>query len=185
MVLSHDPVPARTHARVSPPSPEPLLDATDERIISLLCEDGRMSMRALAEQAGVSRASAYARVERLRSIGVISGFTVRLDPARLGLAVTAHVIVTVEQHGWRDALKAFRAMPEVAYCAMLAADFDVLLIVRAPDVATVRDVVLERLNETPGVRRTRTLLVLDDFTGHEADLLEAARITRRSEHLEL
>lgn len=42
------------------------------------------------------------------------------------------------------------------------------------DVDAVRDVVVERLNEIPGVRRTRTTLVLEELSGSEADLLRAA-----------
>ncbi|MFA9431035.1 Lrp/AsnC family transcriptional regulator [Egicoccus sp. AB-alg2] len=150
------------------------LDATDRRILGLLCEDGRMSVRGVAERAGVSRAAAYARIERLRTSGVITGFSARLDPGRLGLQVTAHIVVTLDQHRWSGALGVFRAMPEVAYCALLAAEHDALLIVRAPNVATVRDVVLQRLQRMPEVRRTRTLLVLDELAGTDADLLAAS-----------
>ena len=150
------------------------LDATDRRILALLCEDGRMSVRTVAERAGVSRAAAYARIERLRTRGVITGFSARLDPARMGLLVTAHVVVTLDQQQWDGALDVFRAMPEVAYCAVLAAEHDVLLIVRSPDVVSLRDVVLRRLQALPEVRRTRTLLVLDELAGTDADLLDAS-----------
>ena len=173
MVLQQDVVHPRAHVASTRSKPAEV-DPTDERILALLCEDGRMSMRTLAERAGISRASAYARVERLRNSGVISGFSVRLDPGKLGLRVTAHIVVTLEQHTWREALAAFNAMPEVAYCAVMAADHDALLIVRAPDVDAVRDVVLERLHQVPGVRRTRTLLVLDDVSGSDAEMLGAA-----------
>ncbi len=172
MVLQHD-VSVRAHGASARHRPAEV-DPTDERILALLCEDGRMSMRTLAERAGISRASAYARVDRLRASGVISGFSVRLNPAKLGLRVTAHIVVTLEQQCWRDAMEAFKTMPEVVYCAVMAADHDALLIVRAPDVDAVRDVVLERLHQVPGVRRTRTLLVLKDEAGSDADLLGAA-----------
>lgn len=173
MVLHQDAIQQRPAAAVARMQRNEV-DPTDERILALLCEDGRMSMRTLAERAGISRAGAYARVERLRNSGVIAGFSVRLDPAKLGLRVTAHIVVTLEQHSWREALAAFNAMPEVAYCAVMAADHDALLIVRAPDVDAVRDVVLERLHQVPGVRRTRTLLVLDDIVGSDAEMLAAA-----------
>ncbi|GGI08548.1 Lrp/AsnC family transcriptional regulator [Egicoccus halophilus] len=150
-------------------------DPTDRRILALLCEDGRMSVRAVAAAVGVSRASAYARIERLRACGIITGFSVQLDPARLGLTVTAHVLVTLDQQRCDDALAAFRALPEVTYCAVLAADHDVLLVVRARDIPTLREVVLRRLQDLPHVRRTRTVLVLDERTATPADLLASTR----------
>lgn len=41
------------------------LDAIDRRIIAELVADSRISMRALAEKAHISRAHAYVRIERL------------------------------------------------------------------------------------------------------------------------
>ena len=53
------------------------LDSVDRQIVDALVADGRMSIRGLAERLHISRANAYARVERLRSSGVILGFRVR------------------------------------------------------------------------------------------------------------
>jgi DNA-binding Lrp family transcriptional regulator len=173
-MASRNPLHPKRKRATPGPDAEPLLDSTDGRILAALCEDGRLSMRTLADQVGISRAGAYARVERLRNEGVIAGFTSRLDPARVGLRVAALIIVTLNQDSWRAAVSRFRAMPEVAYCAITAAEFDAVLIVRAPDVDAVRDVILGRLHEMPEVRRTRTMLVLDEFVGTDADLLRAA-----------
>jgi DNA-binding Lrp family transcriptional regulator len=147
------------------------IDATDRRILALLCEDGRMSMRTVAERVGVSRSGAYARVERLRSAGVIVGYGARLDPYRMGLQVTAHVFVTLQQDGWLTALQHLRSIPEVVYCAAMAADHDVFLIVRAASMDAVRRVVLGRLQSLPTVLRTRTSFVLDEETRSDAELV--------------
>lgn len=150
-----------------------VLDHTDRRILKALCEDGRLSIRALAERVGVSRASAYNRLQRLEDAGIIKGFTAQLDTQALGLSVAALIIVTLNQHSWRPALDKLHAMPEVAYCAVTAAEFDAVLIVRAPNVDSIRDVVLERLHQMPEIRRTRTMLVLDEVPPSEQGTLEA------------
>ena len=89
----------------------PTLDVTDRRLIEFLREDGRCSVNELAERAGISRANAYQRMGRLRSTGVITGFTVRTDPRRTGLSIGALVIVSGEQHSWRDVLERLRHLP--------------------------------------------------------------------------
>jgi len=61
------------------------LDRIDREIIAALRADGRMSVMVLAETVQVSRANAYARVERLRRDGVIRGFTVSVDADKEGL----------------------------------------------------------------------------------------------------
>ena len=52
---------------------------------------------------------------------------------------------------------------------MLGADFDVLVLVRAPDNVALRDLVLDRIQSIPGVQTTRTLLVFDELQGPGAD----------------
>ena len=51
------------------------LDEVDRRILDELVRDGRTSIRTLAERIHISRANAYARVDRLLRDGVITGFS--------------------------------------------------------------------------------------------------------------
>ena len=57
------------------------LDSVDATLVRELVADGRLSMNELATRAGVSRATAYSRVERLRRDNVITGFTAPSIPA--------------------------------------------------------------------------------------------------------
>lgn len=139
------------------------LDAVDRRIVALLKEDGRRSVNALAAGAGISRANAYQRVARLRSDGVITGFTALTDPRRLGLDVAALIAVHADQRSWRDLLGELQQLPGVEYVALTAGGFDFVLLVRVEDVETLRDVVLERLQSMTGVRSTQTMFILDEF----------------------
>jgi DNA-binding Lrp family transcriptional regulator len=141
----------------------PTLDVTDRRLIDFLREDGRCSVNELAERAGISRANAYQRMGRLRSTGVITGFTVRTDPRRTGLSIGALVIVSGEQHSWRDVLERLRHLPGARYVALTAGSFDFVVLVRVADVETLRDVVLEHLQTMPGVRSTQTMFILEEF----------------------
>jgi DNA-binding Lrp family transcriptional regulator len=138
------------------------LDEVDRRIIAELESDGRLSGRALAERANISRANAYARLERLTSSGVITGFTAIVDPAKVGLGTSAYVTLTVRQNSWRDLQERLRAIPEVRHMALVGGEFDVILLVRAADNDALRSVVLEQLQSIPGVLSTRTFLVFAD-----------------------
>ncbi len=147
-----------------PTPPAPPLDAVDRRLVSELMADGRLSVRELAGRIGVSRANAYARLERLHRDGVIEGYSARVRPQALGLGISAIVIVGVVQNGWRSLRAAIEAsFPEVEYVALTTGEFDMLLVVRCDTIETLRDVVLERLHTTPEVRSTRTLFILDEF----------------------
>jgi DNA-binding Lrp family transcriptional regulator len=138
------------------------LDAVDRRIIELLTADGRMSVNELAAQVHVSRATAYARLEKLQSTGVITGFTVLVDPAKLGYSVAALVLVNVDQSQWRNVREAVLQLPGIEYLAFTSGGFDLVLLVRLPDIQDLRDVVLVRLHDIPGIRSAQTIFVLDE-----------------------
>lgn len=138
------------------------LDAVDRRIVELLTADGRMSINELAAQVHVARATAYSRVERLRESGVITGFAATVDPAKVGYSVAALVLVNVDQSKWRDIREAVASLPGLEYLAFTSGGFDLVLLVRLPDIGDLRDVVLGRLHDIPGIRTTQTIFVLDE-----------------------
>lgn len=138
-------------------------DAVDRRIVDELVADGRLSMRALAEKVHISRANAYARVERLTRSGVITGFTATVDPLKVGLATSAYVTLSLRQSSWRDLRERLRAIPEIRHVALVGGDFDAILLVRAADNAGLRRVVFDELQAIPEVLSTRTALVFEEL----------------------
>lgn len=144
------------------------LDDIDRQILGRLLEDGRISVRSLAEQVHISRANAYTRIGRLVAEDVITGFTAQLDAQRAGLGTSAYVTMSIEQNAWRDISRELRRIPYVEHVALVTGDFDVLVLVRAPDNLALRKVALESVQAVPGVRSTRTWLVFDEVRGRGA-----------------
>ncbi len=138
------------------------LDEVDRRLLAVLATDGRLSVNELAARAGVSRATAYSRFDRLVADGVISGFRADVDPAALGLTVAAMILVNVEQGTWPETRDRVSRLPGVEYVALTSGGFDFVLFVRAPDIAALRDVVLYRLQGMPEVKATQTIFILDE-----------------------
>jgi DNA-binding Lrp family transcriptional regulator len=139
------------------------LDAVDLAIVRTLCADGRIAMIDLAQRVGVSRGNLYLRYDRLRRDGVIQGFSARVDPRRLGLAVAAYVSLKVDQDAWRSVRDQLLALPEVEHVALTTGDSDFIVLVRERDMEALRDMVLDRLPRVPGVRSTYTTLILDEL----------------------
>ncbi len=93
---------------------------------------------------------------------MLKGFTVRVDHERAGLGITALVSVTMAQSSWRHALEIMARMPGVAMVAATTGEADVVLLVRVADLATLRDVILDRLQELDEVRSTQSVIVLEE-----------------------
>ena len=148
-------MPARSSTR------EPL-DEVDRRLLGILAADGRISVNELAARAHISRAAAYARFDRLRTNGVITGFSASVDPERVGLPVGALILVNVDQAHWAEVRDEIRALPGLEYLAFTSGSFDMVLLVRVADIHALRDVVLVRLHGIRHVRTTHTIFVLDE-----------------------
>ncbi len=75
-------------------------DRADRLILSALQQDARLSMRELGRKVGLSAPAVTERVRRLEEEGVISGYSAKLVPARLGRQITA--FIGVQDSGQRD-----------------------------------------------------------------------------------
>jgi DNA-binding Lrp family transcriptional regulator len=159
----------QSESQVESPSPTGrsarLLDDVDRRILDALVRDGRTSIRTLAERIHISRTNAYARLERLMREGVITGFRAQVAPEAAGLGTSAYVSLTIEQNTWREVSARLARVRYIEHAALLGGDHDVLALVRAPDNAALRDVVLNQVQAIPGVLSTRTWLVFGEFDG--------------------
>jgi DNA-binding Lrp family transcriptional regulator len=139
------------------------LDAIDRRMIDELREDGRISIPALAERIGVSRATAYSRFDRLVDDGIISGFGARVAPSTLGLGVSAMIMVNIRQGHWRDLLVQLRDLPGVEWIGVATGSFDFIVHARAASLDQLRDVVLHELQAIEDIRSSETIVLLDEI----------------------
>jgi Lrp/AsnC family leucine-responsive transcriptional regulator len=90
-----------------------LLDDINVRLLAQLQADPRITMSALARQVGMSAPAVTERVQRLEQTGVITGYSVNVDPTALGYPVTVFVRVRITT-GRLDRFAAFIAtVPEV------------------------------------------------------------------------
>ena len=135
-------------------------DPIDEKIIALLARDARASFAAVGSEVGLSASAVKRRVDRLVARGAIRGFTVTVDPHRLGGAIEAFVELSCAGKVSPERLRAMVAgVPQVQGAYTVTGDADAMLHVLAADM-TDFERVLETLRDHPGVARTRSTIVL-------------------------
>ena len=137
------------------------MDEYDQKILSVLSIEGRISMTALGERVGLSKTPVTARVKRLEEEGVITGYRATLSASKLGVEHIAFLEVKLSDTR-EKALDAFnqavRAIPEVEACHMIAGGFDYLIKVRTSDIFAYRQVLGEQLSRLPNVASTSTYI---------------------------
>ncbi|MGP4001120.1 Lrp/AsnC family transcriptional regulator [Streptomyces sp. 8N706] len=141
------------------------VDALDARILRLLLEQPRTSVREYARVLGIARGTLQARLDRLERDGVITGSGPRLSPAALGHPVLAFVHIEVTQGHLDDVGDALAEVPEIIEAYSITGGGDLMTRVVARDNAHLEDVI-QRLIQMPGVVRTRTEVALRERVPH-------------------
>lgn len=143
-----------------------VMDDIDRRIIAELQTDGRMSATELSDRIALSLSATSERLRRLQATGVISGFTVLVDPNAAGRPIQALVDVRLPTAGrYAGGVEGLLAdIPAVVDAVHLTGPFDTQLRVAATDVGEL-DQLLERLKDDFGVQETNTRLILRTIEG--------------------
>ncbi|MFC0522988.1 Lrp/AsnC family transcriptional regulator [Pontibacillus salicampi] len=68
-----------------------MIDDTDKKIIKVLSENGRISMKQLGEEVHLTGQAASTRVLKLEEAGIIEGYSVKVNEQRVGLPVHAFI----------------------------------------------------------------------------------------------
>ena len=89
------------------------LDKIDRAIIAALTEDGRMTIKEVADMIDMSSPSITARIEKLKDAGAIRGYTVLVDPKAFGLNVAAYVRMYARPGEMKKVAQMLEDTPEV------------------------------------------------------------------------
>lgn len=139
------------------------VDDIDHSLLRMLRVDGRRTYSDMAAQVGLSVAAVKRRVDRLREIGVITGFTVQLDHAKLGWGIEAFTELRyLGTTGPRQIVASIASMPEVQAVFTIAGDPDALVWLRARDISHIQEVI-DRMRRGGTVTGTKTLIVIGSW----------------------
>ncbi|WP_241385981.1 Lrp/AsnC family transcriptional regulator [Rhodococcus sp. CH91] len=138
------------------------LDDIDRMLLRELAVDGRATLAALGEKAGMSISAVQSRVRRLEARNVIRGYSARIDPEALGLMLSAFVAITpLDPSQPDDAPARLRHIEAIESCHSVAGDESYVLLVRVQSPRALEQL-LREIRTTAGVA-TRSTVVLQTF----------------------
>ncbi|MEY2754461.1 MAG: hypothetical protein RJB65_819 [Actinomycetota bacterium] len=146
-------------------SEKSVLDSIDRTIIGILVDDGRISWKELGDRVHLAPSSVADRVRRLETLGVIAGYSARIDRGALGLRVRAVIDVALppgaDPSAFEDLL---RDREEVELAVYVTGPADYTLIVDCAGAEGLDDVI-RWLKADAGVARTESKFVLRPVIG--------------------
>ena len=138
-------------------------DATDRRILRQLLADPDQPAARLAERAGVTPATLWRRLEKLRASGAIAGQEARIDGRKLGYEVQVSLRFTLDKtdpRAFDDFLAAARLVPEVTEIQTFLGSVDLRLSVIARDMAHWQQVYRDSILTLPHVLDSDALMLV-------------------------
>ena len=139
------------------------LDRIDIKILNELQQNASLTNVELASRVNLSPSPCLARVRTLEKLGVIDRRIAVLDPAVLGIGVTAFIQVKLERQA-QPSLESFTRsidrLSEVMECYLMTGDSDYLLRVMVSDIEALEDLIVNQLSRITGVCSIRSNLAL-------------------------
>ncbi len=122
------------------------MDQIDLKILSLLEQNARMPLKQLAENIYLSSPATAARLEKLESEGIISGYSVKLNYKKLGFPVVAFINLGLAPSQKPEFYPFICSHPNVLECSCVTGHYSMLIKV-AFDSTENLDHFINRLQE--------------------------------------
>ncbi|VFP84466.1 DNA-binding transcriptional activator DecR [Candidatus Erwinia haradaeae] len=128
------------------------LDKKDRLLLSFLQKDCSVSLQTLSETVCLTTTPCWKRLKRLEDEGYIRARVALLDSKKLGLDLTAFVLIKTHQHSWdwfNQFVHVVQAMPEVMGFYRTTGEHDYLLRVQVADMKSYDGFYKKLLNSVP------------------------------------
>ncbi|NMP26130.1 Lrp/AsnC family transcriptional regulator [Rahnella sp. SAP-1] len=131
-----------------------MIDKIDRKLLALLQEDCTLSLNELAEAVNLTTTPCWKRIKRLEEEGIIRAKVALLDSEKLGLSLTAFVLIKTQQHSsqWYQAfVEQVESFPEVLSFYRMAGEYDYLMQVQVADMKSYDNFYKKLVNAVPGL----------------------------------
>ena len=146
-----------------------MIDATDQKILSLLQTNARFSNAELAEAVGMNASSVFERVRKLEKKGVITGYVATVDPEKLGKPLLAFMRLTIDTSAEQNydatrevILGACASEPDILECHNVAGEDCFVIKVRAGGPKQL-EALLAKIRRLTRSSRSVTNIVLSTY----------------------
>lgn len=153
------------------------IDSIDQKILSFLIKNARMPFLEIARECGISGAAIHQRVRKMEEAGIIDGSHLVVKPKALGFDVCAFVEIQLsEPNIYSPAIEDLKKMKEVVECHFITGDMSLLLKIYCRDNDHLMHVLINTIQNIPGVSKTTTFISLDQPIERQVYLKDSEKL---------
>ncbi|MDO8553584.1 MAG: Lrp/AsnC family transcriptional regulator [Candidatus Micrarchaeota archaeon] len=135
------------------------IDEKDTLILEALKEDSHSSIQKIAKRTGIPPVTVHNRIKKLRSEGVIEKYTIKINKAKLGRAMSAYVLIKATPKSDHIGLLEKIIKHELAEDgSAITGEFDLIIKIRVKDVDELNLFTLKFLRTFDEVSQTQTMI---------------------------
>ena len=139
-----------------------MLDKADLKILEILQENAKTCNVDIAKQIGKAPSATLERIRKLEESGVIKGYKTLLNQKKLGLSLTAFILVRPDEGAYsRDLEQEISGFPEVLEIHLIAGEDCYLLKVVAGATESLAEIITKRFSNMKCKVTTKTTIVLE------------------------
>lgn len=134
------------------------IDETDNKILHILIEDARTSLKEIAKKCGISSVAVLNRVKRLKKLGVITGATLFASLDILGFQIVASIGMVTDASADLDKIVKF--LKEHTYLiepSNSIGEYDLSALVYTENISS-SNAIIEMIRKIDGVRKVIVLV---------------------------
>ena len=142
------------------------LDSKDKKILGMVQQNCRLTAREISERVGAPITTVFAKLKRMERQGLVRGYHAVLNASKLNMGTTAFILASFAYRdkgqkllSQREIAREIAGFPEVQEVHIISGEWDILMKVKAKDVDTVGEFVVDKLRLVEGIQKTLTCLV--------------------------
>lgn len=135
------------------------LSEKDEQLISLLRENGRLSVSEIARKMSLSRTAAQMRLQKLERNGVIDGYSLKLSSIYLENRVRALVMIKFPPGKRAEIERLLSKITQLTSLYSISGKFDMAAVISAPSMAEL-DTTIDKIGCLEGIGETMSSIIL-------------------------
>lgn len=137
------------------------VDSVDKQILNILIRNGRTSYAEIAKIVGMKSPSVIERVKKLENMGILKGYTAKINYKALGYDILAFIGVSIDNaRHIKDFENAMHTLDsDIIECHHVTGETTMRVKVITKNTETL-SMLINKLRDFPGVLSTSTILVL-------------------------
>jgi Lrp/AsnC family leucine-responsive transcriptional regulator len=135
-------------------------DKYDLKIIELLSEDSRSSLRDIGKKVKLSASSVRNRMARLVEIGVIKQYTLDVDWRKLGYDIQVLLLISSWSSSVKEIYESLTELDEILQVFWTSGPANLVCLVRVHDMNELSQFITEKLDRIRGIQKVETMFLM-------------------------